>query len=257
MKPYRAIAEYYDAENEHHEMLRFDVPMLLCHLPERPQSVLELATGTARAAIPIAKAGHKVVGIDYAPDMLALAKQKRDAAQIPPRNITLLRANILTLNLRKKFDWIVLLFNTLLAFPTLDQQDQLLQTVVKHLKPKGKFWLDIFNPNIPLLAKPRSDNLDPVLFHVPHLNRTVFRNTTVVRDTTSQFQRVTYNYHWFDDQARPQSARVAFGLTFLFPRELQILLERNNLKIEKLYGDYANNPLTANSPRIIALCRRR
>jgi ubiquinone/menaquinone biosynthesis C-methylase UbiE len=256
MKSYRAIAEYYDAENEHHDMLRFDVPTLLRHLPKRRQTVLELATGTARAAIPIAKAGHQVVGVDYAADMLEIARQKRDAAKISARNLSLVRANVLDLRLKKKFDWVVLLFNTMLAFPTLDDQDQLLQTVVRHLKPTGKFWVDLFNPNLALLAKPRSDNLDPVIFHVPKLNRTVFRNTTVVRDTTAQFQRVTFNYHWFDAEGREHAERVAFALTFIFPRELRILLERNGLKIEKLYGDYSGSPLNLNSPRIIALCRR-
>jgi ubiquinone/menaquinone biosynthesis C-methylase UbiE len=255
MKPYRAIAAYYDAENRHHDMLRFDVPTLLRHFPKRPQSVLELATGTARAAIPIARAGHKVVGVDYAPDMLAVAKQKRDAAKIPAKNLTLIKADVLTLRLKKKFDWIVLLFNTFLAFPTLDQQDQLLQTVVRHLKPNGRFYVDIFNPNMAILARPRSDNLDPHIFHIPTLNRTVYRTATVMRDATAQLQRVTFNYQWFDDHGKEHYEKVPFTLTFMFPRELKILLERNGLKIETMYGDYSNSPLTNNSPRIIALCR--
>lgn len=257
MKRYRAIAEYYDAENEHHAMLRRDIPFLLGHLPRRRQTILELAVGTGRAAIPLARAGHRVVGVDYARDMLEIARRKRDAAGISQRDLSLVCADVLRLGLRRKFDWVVLLFNTFLAFHTLEDQDALLQGVAGHLKRRGRFWLDIFQPNLELIAKAQSKNLDPTLFHVPELNRTVFRSTSVERDPAAQMQRVTFHYRWFDDRGREHRQRVAFTLTFVFPRELRLLLERNGLVIEKLYGDYDRSPLTADSPRMIALCRRR
>src|SRR5207237_10309680 len=78
-RPYRAIAEYYDPEYAHHAMLQQDVPFFLGQLPRRSQSVLELAVGTGRAAIPIAQSGHKVLGVDYDKNMLAIARRKRDA----------------------------------------------------------------------------------------------------------------------------------------------------------------------------------
>jgi ubiquinone/menaquinone biosynthesis C-methylase UbiE len=257
MKKYRAIAEYYDAENMHHEMLRRDVPLLLKHLPRRRQSILELAVGTGRAGIPLVQAGHRVVGVDYARDMLEVARRKRDGIGISERDLSLVYGDALRLNLRQKFDWVVLLFNTFLTFLTLKDQDALLQTVVKHLKPRGRFWLDIFQPNLELLAQPESKNLDPVLFHVPALNRTVFRSTSVERDPATQIQKVIFHYRWIDNRAVEHRERIAFALTFVFPRELQLLLERNGLTIEKCYGDYDRSKLNANSPRMIALCRRR
>src|SRR5688572_31585016 len=87
MPKYRAIPEYYDAEYEHQEMLDKDVPFLLKHL-RRKQSVLELAVGTGRAAIPIAQAGHRVVGTDHHPAMLKLAQQKRDAVGLKPSQLS-------------------------------------------------------------------------------------------------------------------------------------------------------------------------
>jgi len=256
MKPYRAIAAYYDAENAHHEMLRHDVPMLLAHLPKKRQSILELAVGTGRAAIPLARARHRVVGVDYARDMLDVAKHKRDRAGISDGNLSLVRGDAKRVRLGGKFDWVVLLFNTLLIFTTLEDQDALLRNVVRHLKPRGKFWLDIFQPNLSLLAKSRSQNLDPVLFYVPELNRTVFRSTSVERNPATQIQKVTFHYRWFNERGVERHHRGAFAMTFMFPRELQLLLERNGLAIEKMYGDYDGSELTADSPRMIAMCRR-
>jgi hypothetical protein len=46
-------------------------------------------------------------------------------------------------------------------------------------------------------------------------------------------------------------------MTYIMPRELTLLLERNGLSVEKLYGNYDGTPLAANSPRMIALCGRK
>jgi len=235
-------------------MLESDVPFLLRHLGTG-QSILELAVGSGRAAVPLAQAGHRVVGIDNNPAMLRLATQKRNAVGLKEKQLRLLNQDILQLNLKQKFDWIILLFNTFLIFTTLEQQDRALQRIRRHLKPTGRFWLDIFQPNLTLIAQDESTNLQPGTFYVPSLDRTVFRSTDVRRDPASQVQRVTFNYIWFDKDGREIRQQRTFNLTFLFPRELRLLLERNGLQIEKLYGNYDGSKLNANSPRMIACCK--
>lgn len=256
MKRYRAIAEYYDFENAHHAMLEQDVPFFLGHLPRRRQAVLELAVGTARAAIPIAQAGHAVVGVDYAKDMLAIARRKRDAIGLTDRQLALVHGDLLHLDLHRPFDWVCLLFNTLLAFTALDELDAVLQAVHRHMKPRGRFWVDVFQPNLQLLARATSDDLDPCSFYVPSLDRTVMKTTQIARDPAKQVQRVTFHYTWFDANGVEHRQRSAFAMTFLFPRELQLLLERNGLRIEHLYGNYDASRLNADSPRMIACCVR-
>jgi glycine/sarcosine N-methyltransferase len=251
---YRPIPQYYDAEYEHEEMLQSDVPFLLGHLKPK-QSILELAVWSARAAIPLTQAGHRVIGIDNDPAMLRLATQKRNTVGVDEMQLRLLNQDILNLNLKHKFDWIILLFNTFLIFTTLEQQDRALQKIRRHLKLTGRFWLDIFQPNHALIAQDESTNLQPKTFYVPSLDRTVFRSTDVRRDPASQIQRVTFNYIWFDGNGQQIHQKRTFNLTFLFPRELRILLERNGLEIENLYGNYDGSKLNANSPRMIACCR--
>ena len=255
MKAYKAIPEYYDAENERHAMLHEDVSFFLGQLPKRRQSVLELAVGTARAAIPIAQAGHRVLGVDYDDRMLQIAQRKRDAVGLRESQLRLLQGDILELNLRRRFDWICLFFNTFLAFTTLADQDRVLQCVRRHLKPRGRFWLDIFQPNLALLAANTSNDMDSCTFYVPRYERTVFMSTDVRRDPSRQVQRVTFNYKWFRPDGTAKHERRQFDITFIFPRELQILLERNGLYIERLFGNYDASPLNSDSPRMIARCR--
>jgi SAM-dependent methyltransferase len=254
MKSYRAIAEYYDAEHADMKMLRHDVPFFLGQLPKKKQSILELATGTARAAIPIAQAGHSVVGVDYARDLLTIARHKRDAAGLAEAELELRYGDIRKLKLSRRFDWICIFFNTFLGFPTLPEQDQLLQTVKKYLKPNGRFWLDIFQPDLRLLSRQNIEAINPRQFYIPALKRTVLQTTDIHQEVSRQVQHVTYKYSWFDSAGRLHTGQNKFTLTWLFPRELQLLLERNGLQIERLWGNYDGSKLNDESPRMIARC---
>ncbi len=254
MKRYRAIAEYYDAEYASSKMLQQDVPFFLGQLPKKRQSVLELCVGTARAAIPIAQAGHRVVGIDYAKDLLKIAEQKRDFVGLGESELTLRFGDVTKLKLGERFDWICIFFNTLLAFPTLSEQDRLLKVVVRHLKPRGRVWIDIFQPDLQMLSGPQVKGIDPHCFYVPALNRTVYQTTDIHRDLPTQSQQITFNYQWFDDTGRLHREKNSFAMTWIFPRELRLLLERNGLRIEHLFGNYDGSEIASNSPRLIARC---
>jgi ubiquinone/menaquinone biosynthesis C-methylase UbiE len=251
MKRYRANAEYYDAENEGARMLREDAAFFLSELPRRSQDVLELAAGTARAAIPIAQAGHRVVALDYDADMLAIARRKRDSVGLDDSKLKLVHGDALRFKLAKRFDWICIFFNTFFAFQTLDEQDRLLQNIRRHLNRRGRVWIDIFQPDLSLLAPKKITGLEPNAFYVPQLDRTVFKTTDIERDQARQTQRVTFNYKWFDARGKEHRERMQSHMTWIFPRELQILLERNGFVIEKIYGNYDGSALNPDSPRMI------
>ena len=258
---YRAIADYYDAEYSSNDLLDNDVPFLLAQMPRRRQNVLELCTGTARVAIPLAQAGHRVTGVDIDRDLLAIATRKRDAVGITPRQLDLVRGDVLKLDLPprldrpQRFDWCVLLFNTLLNFTTLQQQDALLERVCRHLKPGGRFWVDIFNPDLSILAREHAVDLDVALFHVPALDRSVTRTTEIRRLPRPQLQEVTFHYAWLDDHGTEYREQTCFEATWMTPRELTLLLERHGLAVESMWGDYDGQAVDVESPRIIVQAR--
>ena len=258
MKRYRAIAEFYDPENEGHPVLQSDVPFFLGQMPGRPkrQSVLELAVGTARAAIPVAQAGHRVVGVDYAKDMLDVARRKRDAVGVRERDLELIHADVTRLDLGRRFDWVCVFFNTFCAFTTLEQQDRVMQAVIRHLKPAGRFWLDVFQPDLKRLGRRVTRSLDPTLFYVPRFDRSVLKTTDVEQVPERQLTRVTFNYTWHENEGDVKRARTQFDLTWIAPRELRMLVERHGLVIEHLFGNYDGSAVADNSPRMIARCRR-
>ena len=261
-KPYRAPADWYDAENERHDVLKQDVPFFMGQLPARRQSILELACGTGRAAIPLALAGHRVAGVDYAPEMVDIAVRKRDAAGLTGRQLALSVGDALDLDLGARFDWVCVFFNTFCNFTTLDLQDRVLAGVERHLKPGGRFWLDVFNPDPGLLAEPLATRRDPYVFRVPDGGgaaggRTIYFSTDVRRGAEPQLQHVVHRYEWFDGKGRRRRATHAFDMTFFYPRELQLLVERHGLRVEHAWGNYDGTAVTPDAPRIVLRCCRK
>jgi len=257
-KRYQAIAAYYDAEYVSNDVLDHDTPFLLDHLPRKSAKVLELCCGTGRAAIPLAQAGHRVTGVDVDRHLLQIARHKRDSVGLADRQLTLLRQDVLKLNLGQTFDWAFLVFNTLLNFTTLAEQDRLMQVVHRHLKPGGRFWVDLFNPDLSILAEAHHAHFDSATFYVPSLDRSVHRTTEIRRSTRrSQLQEVTFHYAWADSMGEVHREAIAFEMTWMFPRELTLLLERHGFEIEHLYGDYDGSDVTPESPRLIACAKKR
>ncbi len=254
---YKAIAEYYDAEYENSEMLQRDVPFLFAHLPRKSLKILELCTGTARAAIPLAQAGHKVTGIDYDPALLAIARHKRDTIAIPEKNLKLVKANALSLKLNEKYDLAFLIFNSFLNFTTLDEQRKLLSNVTRHLKKGGKFWIDIFNPDLSILAEEYHALYDSNTFYVPALDRSVHRTTELIRSKDRlQLTKVIYHYTYASSMGEVVTDDVKFEMTWMFPRELKLLLESVGFEITHMYGDYDGSAITPESPRIIMMAKK-
>ncbi len=255
---YRAIAEYYDAENEHSGMLQDDIPFFLSTLPKRRRlDILDLCCGTARSSIPIAQAGHRVVGIDYARDMLVIAKRKRESVGLTDKQLSLKFGNARQLNLGRRFEYVCIFFNTFLNFPTLARQDEVLKRVSAHLKPRGRVWIDVFNPDLALLHGPPRRKVDPSLFFVHSLGRTVYRDVDIRSTPAAQLQHITFDYRWFEgDGTRERHKRIKFDITWIMPREMQLLLERNGFEIEAMYGDHHGGELDDNSPRLIVQGRK-
>jgi SAM-dependent methyltransferase len=257
-RPYRAIAAYYDAEYAGGYVLDDDVPFLLRHMPRTAQRVLELCCGTGRAAIPLAAAGHRVLGIDVDDALLEIAARKKIKARLPDRRLRFQSANALEFTTDETFDWVTLLFNTFLNFTTVDEQDRLLRSVHACLAPGGTFWVDVFYPDLRVLAQPHWPQLDTATFFVPSLNRSVQR-TTEIRSSVvrPQVQEMTFHYTHADDAGATVSERIAFDMTWMFPRELSLVLERNGFAVGRVFGDYDGSSVTPASPRIIMMAKKR
>jgi ubiquinone/menaquinone biosynthesis C-methylase UbiE len=142
-----AVARRYDEEDGPRD--RGDVVFYLGLALEAAAAglpVLELAVGTGRVAIELARAGVQVVGLDISPAMLSVARSKAAGMS----NLTLVEGDMADFRLGRRFGLIYIPFRSFLLLNTVERQRSCLASVQRHLAPGGRFALNFFNPDLPL-----------------------------------------------------------------------------------------------------------
>jgi SAM-dependent methyltransferase len=136
------VADVYD---EHTAYLGLDTEGAVETLAELAGGgpVLELAIGTGRLALPLAKLGLEVQGIDASQAMVAKLREKPGGADIP---VTI--GDFADVGVEGRYPLIFVGFNTFFAL--LSQEDQLrcFANVAAHLTDDGLFVLEAFFPDL-------------------------------------------------------------------------------------------------------------
>jgi SAM-dependent methyltransferase len=221
--------------------------------------VLEIACGTGRVTIPIAKLGFPTTGLDIVPGMLEQAKSK--SAGLPVRWV---EADARTFDLHEQFRFIFLTGNAFQAFVTNSEQEALLQRVRAHLHDQGLFAFETRNPLFPgaktregffpLLETPTEEEDRPPFINVN--GHEVLETIIQVYDHVTQILHLTGQKRWHDGKEE-QTKITRTALRYTFPQELTALLHYNGFRIERQYGDWNYESLSATSPSIISICRKR
>jgi SAM-dependent methyltransferase len=224
--------------------------------------VLEIACGTGRVSIPIARLGLAVTGLDIVPGMLELARSK--SAGLPARWV---EGDARTFDLGEQFRLIFMTGNAFQAFLTRADQQALLERVRAHLHDDGLFAFETRNPRwtghathregeeglfANLETREQEEDGQPYIDsrgHAVHVSR------TQIYDHVAQILHWTTYRRWREaEQERTKITRIA--VRFIFPQELEALLYYNGFSIIRQYGDWNLEPLTAASPSIISVCRK-
>jgi SAM-dependent methyltransferase len=104
-------------------------------------AALELGIGTGRIALPLARRGIRVHGIDLSEAMVARLRAKAGAEQI---GVTI--GDFATATVDGRFTVAYLVFNTIMNLTTQDGQVACFQNVAAHLEPGGCFVIEVMVP---------------------------------------------------------------------------------------------------------------
>ena len=225
--------------------------------------VLEIACGTGRVAIPIARQGIPVTGLDVVPGMLELARGK--SAGLPVRWV---EGDARTFELGERLRLVFLTGNVFQLFLTNSDQQALLGRVRAHLHDEGMFAFETRNPRWGGRGEGEEDRAG--LFvdletrveeearpsYVDAQGREVCVFDTRTYDHVAQILHWTTHRRWHEGaEERTKTMRIA--LRYTFPQELAALLHHNGFSIVRWYGDWNSEPLTAASRSIIVVCSKR
>jgi SAM-dependent methyltransferase len=106
------------------------------------KQVLELGCGSGTVAGALALRGHKVTAVDIVD--AAVANTRRLAAQLPPRQLSVVQGDFYTLELPERFD-VVCYFDGFGIGSDADQQ-RLLRRITGWLQPGGCALIDVYSP---------------------------------------------------------------------------------------------------------------
>ncbi|HEU0303654.1 MAG TPA: class I SAM-dependent methyltransferase [Gaiellaceae bacterium] len=134
--PFAAVYDAWAAD------MTEDVPFYVELAKETEGTVVELAVGNGRVAIPVAlETGKRVIGIDSSPAMLAQARVRSEQAGA---DLDLREADMRDFTLEEPAALVYCPFRSLLHMPTWRDRRQVFERVAQHLRPGGRFAWNAF-----------------------------------------------------------------------------------------------------------------
>jgi SAM-dependent methyltransferase len=234
-------ARFYDAAYRAHPALAGDVEFYLELAREAAGPVLELACGTGRVLLEIARAGFPCTGVDASASMLSALRRKPF-----PRSLRLACAPMQSFDLGS--DRFMLIYSAFRGFQhlyTVEDQLACLACVRRHLAPRGLFAFDVFNPDPARMALPEEPETEDLRFELD--GEQVVRYTAVRRDPVAQLIHLTMRYERRRGSQVLGSDSVSLRMRYFFRFELEHLLARAGFAGVSVYGDFRRAPLTPRS----------
>jgi SAM-dependent methyltransferase len=219
--------------------------------------VLELGVGTGRLAVPLARAGYPVVGLDRDPAMLARCRARARAEGIPDEHLALVEGSLPADALVGvgPFRLAFVALNTLLLLDP-EAQERTVALIARHLAPGGVAVVDVWLPDGDDLARCDGRLVLEYVRSDPETGRVVAKAVAATFDPVERAIELVAIY----DEALPGAPSLRWirrdRLWLTGPALLARWAGEAGLEVETLAGGYDLGPLTPASERAILVARR-
>jgi SAM-dependent methyltransferase len=201
---------------------------------------LELAIGTGRVAIPLAARGVPVTGIELSEPMVAQLRRKVDERRLP---VVVGDMATTVVSGAGDFSLVYLVWNSISNLRTQDEQVQCFRNAAHHLRPGGRFVIELWVPPIRRLG-PGEDAV-PMALDDGHL---VFDTYDVVTQ-----QCASHHYHREPDG----SFRYGVGhFRYIWPAECDLMAQLAGLELESRSAGWDDAPFVAASDSHVSVWRK-
>ncbi|MBN1611240.1 MAG: class I SAM-dependent methyltransferase [Polyangiaceae bacterium] len=214
--------------------------------------VLEFGVGSGRVALPIARAGRSVVGVDLSEPMLAAFRCRlRDEPREVQGRVRLVRGDMRAVRLRRRFPLVIAPFNTVLHLYSRQEVAQFLDCVRAHLAPGGRFVFDFCVPDLKTLAGDPTRRYGAPSFRDPATGQIVRYAERFEYDPMRQLLLV-----WMEFTPVAGGAPWTVPLTHrqFFPEEMASLLACNGFVDQTWFGDFRDEPPRRESDWLVVSC---
>ncbi|MGB2696642.1 MAG: methyltransferase domain-containing protein [Candidatus Zixiibacteriota bacterium] len=253
-KMYDIFADFYD---EVHKDYIQDIPLWTEYARKCGSPVLELACGTGRVLITLAKEGFEVTGLDSNESMLKKAKEKiKKVPEEVQNRIKLIKSDMTNFQLKDKFNLASIVFNSFQHLLNIQEQDNCLKAIHRHLKDKGRLIISVFYPD---LTRPEGV--------IRKEDYKLIQDFPEKDDKTELFCYQYFNHKkqetdvsYLLDTQKPNGQllrkKMGFTIHYFFPIEFERMLISNGFVVEDLFGDYDKSEFTRRSPFMIFVAKK-
>lgn len=191
-------------------------------------SILDLGCGTGNHAIPLARRGYEVVGVDRSPWMLAEARRKV-AIGGQHANLTLIQGDLRSLDLQRRFDVVLMMF-AVLGYQLEDADVRAaFDTARRHLPEGGLLLFDVwFGPAV--LHQEPTTRVKTVPIPGGHARR----SATPALDVQRQVCAVHFRVQRVADSGQTVETEETHRMRYFFRDELDRFLAASHLLLVRL-----------------------
>lgn len=249
------LARYYDLDFLD---VHYDAELYLQLAQETGGSVLELGVGSGRIAVPLALAGHQVVGIDLDVAMLQRARVRWADARgtIEEDRLTLERADFFGYRPANRVDLALIAVNTFLLAADDETRLSILDTMRRSLRPGGIVAVEVGTPDAEELARYDGRQQHEWLRIDPETGDEVSKTISAHHDPIDDSVVLTQTYEWTPPNGGPVSRVTNIDHVRLVSAERlgELALEAGFGAVD-LRGDHLSTPHRPGSHRVILVAR--
>jgi SAM-dependent methyltransferase len=195
---------------------------------------LELGIGTGRIALPLARRGVLVHGIDLSRAMVARLRAKPGSEDI---GVTI--GDFATTRVDGSFSLAYLVFNTIMNLTTQEAQVACFRTAAAHLEPGGCFVIEVRVPELRRL--PPGQNVLP--WHVSPARWVAYSYDVAT-------QAMHGHYVEFTD-GRGEYSSMPFR--YVWPAELDLMAQLAGMRLRDRWQGWTREPFTSESGQHVSV----
>jgi SAM-dependent methyltransferase len=249
--PYSIVVDFYE---EWARPQKADIPFYVKHATSVRGPVVELGVGTGRVAIPIARAGKEVIGVDLSDAMLTEAA-RRSAAEGVADKLTFVEADMRSFVADPAVELVMIPFRGFLHMLTVDDQLEALGSIHRSLVSGGRLVLNIFLPDPELVVSQDGRKISHGDF-VDERGRRCEMWGIPEYDVASQVLHLRVGLDVYDGERPVDTIETGFDLRAIHRYEFEHLLIRAGFEVEALYGWFDERPLEGDAREQIWVARK-
>jgi SAM-dependent methyltransferase len=250
--PYSILVDVWDQWSEH--MGTDDVRFYAEESARVSGPVVELGVGSGRVAIPVAKAGQRVIGVDVSEAMVTDGKRRAAQAGVGER-ITWVVGDMRSFVADPRVSLVTIPFRSFLHLRTVADQLAALGAVNRSLMPGGRLILNVFVPDPSVMVALDGQRKLQADFVDERGRRCEIWAISSYR-LADQGLKLRVILEVYDAGRLADTVEAEMELHLVYPFEMRHLLERAGFEVESVYGWFDRRPFDEGSREMIWVARK-